>query len=282
MHNTGITDGDSVIFFNFRPDRARQLTRAFIDPTFESYGFVRPFRPRVHFVCMTEYDPAFATQMGAAVAFPKTFPANTLADYLSSLGLKQLHIAETEKYAHVTFFFNGGIEAPKEGEQRVLIPSPKVATYDLQPQMSAPEVTDSLVDAINNNAADVYIVNYANGDMVGHTGVMEAAVAAVEAVDAGLTRVLKALKAKHGAALVTADHGNCEQMEDPAHPGQPWTAHTTNLVNLALCDYTANGAFSGMALDTGGEARLADIAPTLLAMMGVEPPAEFTGRSLLV
>ncbi|MCL2757591.1 MAG: 2,3-bisphosphoglycerate-independent phosphoglycerate mutase, partial [Coriobacteriia bacterium] len=271
----GIKDGDTVVFFNFRPDRARELTRAFIDPDFESYGFVRPIQPKVTYVCMTEYNPLFAESFGASVAFPKTFPENTLADYLSQLGIKQLHIAETEKYAHVTFFFNGGIEAPKDGEQRILIPSPKVATYDLQPQMSAPEVTDALVAAIENDAADAYIVNYANGDMVGHTGVLPSAIAALEAVDAGLKRAVDAICAKGGAVLITADHGNAEQMVDA--DGNPWTAHTTNEVPLVLVD-----SRYGSCLDRSGTARLADIAPTLLELMELPIPAEFTGRSLLI
>jgi 2,3-bisphosphoglycerate-independent phosphoglycerate mutase len=272
----GVSDGDSIIFFNFRPDRARELTRAFIDPDFESYGFTRPIVPKVNFVCMTEYDPAFAA-LGAAVAFDKSFPANVLADHLACLGLRQLHIAETEKYAHVTFFFNGGIEEPKPGEQRILVPSPKVATYDLQPEMSAPAVTDELVKAIEANAADVYIVNYANGDMVGHTGIMPAAVAAIEAVDTGLRRVIEAIRAKGGVALVTADHGNSEQMVDPSsEDGSSWTAHTTNEVPLVLI------ADKNVDLNREQPARLADIAPTLLDLMQAPIPQEFTGQSLLV
>ncbi|MCL1890631.1 MAG: 2,3-bisphosphoglycerate-independent phosphoglycerate mutase [Coriobacteriia bacterium] len=273
----GITDGDTIVFFNFRPDRARELTRAFIDPDFENYGFERPVAPQVTYVCMTEYDPVFAAEFGALVAFPKTFPENTLSDYLASLGLRQLHIAETEKYAHVTFFFNGGIEQPKKDEQRILIPSPQVATYDLQPQMSAAEVTDALVTAIEQDAADVYIVNYANGDMVGHTGVLPAAIAAMEAVDAGLKRVVEAVCAKGGVALVTADHGNSEQMVDDT--GEPWTAHTTNDVPLVLLDFSEENK---RELDGAGTARLADIAPTLLDLMELPIPPEFTGRSLLL
>lgn len=269
----GIKDGDALVFFNFRPDRARELTRAFIDPAFEDYGFARSLVPQVNFVCMTEYDPLFEEQMNAAVAFPKSFPENTLADYLASLKLRQLHIAETEKYAHVTFFLNGGVEEAKEGEQRILIPSPKVATYDLQPCMSAPEVTAALVEAIEADAAEVYIVNYANGDMVGHTGVLPAAIEAIEAVDEGLARVVDAVLAKGGFALVTADHGNSEQMDDGE--GNPWTAHTTNDVPLALIDS------AGADLDREGPARLADIAPTFLSLMELPIPAEFTGRSLL-
>jgi 2,3-bisphosphoglycerate-independent phosphoglycerate mutase len=270
----GIADGDSVVFFNFRPDRARELTRAFIDPGFA--GFERPLRPDVNYVCMTEYDASFERDFRTTVAFPKSFPENVLADYLSSLGLRQLHIAETEKYAHVTFFLNGGIEQAKPGERRILIPSPKVATYDLQPQMSAPEVTDALVSAIENDEADVYIVNYANGDMVGHTGVLPAAIAAVEAVDAGLKRVVEAIVAKGGVALVTADHGNCEQMVDDS--GAAWTAHTTSEVPLVAID-GLDGQAIGLRSDQ--PARLADIAPTLMDLMGLEVPAQWTGRSLL-
>ena len=273
----GVTDGDGMIFFNFRPDRARELTRAFIDPDFDSYGFKRPFVPRVHFVCMTEYDPSFAEDFGAGVVFAKSFPDNTLADYLSSLGMRQLHIAETEKYAHVTFFFNGGVEEPKAGEERILVPSPQVATYDLQPEMSAPAVADKLASAILEDKADVYILNFANGDMVGHTGSLPAAVAAVEAVDAALGKVLDALKAKQGVALVTADHGNCEYMIDAQ--GKPWTAHTTARVPLAAIDSSAE---EPVKLRQTNDARLADIAPTLLELMGLPVPVEFTGKSLLL
>ncbi|MDR1357882.1 MAG: 2,3-bisphosphoglycerate-independent phosphoglycerate mutase, partial [Coriobacteriales bacterium] len=275
-----IIDGDSLIFFNFRPDRARELARAFIDPEFESYGFARPLTPKIRFVCMTEYDPAFEQRFGAGVVFAKEFPANTLADYFASLGLRQLHIAETEKYAHVTFFFNGGIEKPKRGEERILIPSPRVATYDLQPEMSAPEVSHALAQAIRDERADVYILNFANGDMVGHTGSMEAAVKALEAVDAGLSEVLEALEARHGVALITADHGNAEQMQDVE--GNPWTAHTTSRVPLAIVDTTrGDTAQAPRSVKRLDDARLADIAPTLLDLMGLAIPREFTGRSLL-
>jgi 2,3-bisphosphoglycerate-independent phosphoglycerate mutase len=279
LGTNGIHDGDTVIFFNFRPDRARELTRAFIDPDFESYAFKRMTTPQVTFVCMTEYDPAFAASLGATVAFPKRFPTNVLANHLAALGLTQLHIAETEKYAHVTFFLNGGIEQPNPGEQRILIPSPQVATYDLQPQMSAPEVTHALVDAIEHDVADVYIVNYANGDMVGHTGILPAAIAAIEAVDAGLRRVVDAILAKDGVALVTADHGNAEQMASP-HDNTPFTAHTLSPVPLALISKEA--ADKTVALECQHPARLADIAPTLLDLMDLPIPPEFTGRSLLV
>jgi 2,3-bisphosphoglycerate-independent phosphoglycerate mutase len=269
-----IADGDSVVFFNFRPDRARELTRAFIDSAFE--GFKRPVVPQLTYVCMTEYDATFERDFATRVAFPKGFPKNVLADYLASLGLKQLHIAETEKYAHVTFFFNGGREEPKEGEKRVLIPSPKVATYDLQPQMSAPEVTEALVEAIETDAAEVYIVNYANGDMVGHTGVLPAAIAAIEAVDVGLRRVVEAIVAHGGVALVTADHGNSEQMVDAE--GAPWTAHTLSSVPLVVIEAGEHT----VDLEREKPARLADIAPTLLDLMELPIPPEWTGRSLLV
>jgi 2,3-bisphosphoglycerate-independent phosphoglycerate mutase len=274
LGDDAISDGDSVVFFNFRPDRARELTRAFIAPGFE--GFDRPVMPRLTYVCMTEYDVSFERDFAARIAFPKSFPENVLADYLAARGLRQLHIAETEKYAHVTFFFNGGVEEPKTGEQRILIPSPRVATYDLQPQMSAPEVTEALVDAIEADAADVYIVNYANGDMVGHTGVLPAAIAAIEAVDAGLRCVVDAIIAKNGVALITADHGNSEQMVDDT--GAPWTAHTLAPVPLAVI--TAGEC--SVELDCVTPARLADIAPTLLDLMDLPIPPEWTGRSLLV
>ncbi|MDR3315551.1 MAG: 2,3-bisphosphoglycerate-independent phosphoglycerate mutase [Coriobacteriales bacterium] len=271
LGSDGIEDGDSIVFFNFRPDRARELTRAFIDPGFSA--FVRPKAPQVTYVCMTEYDATFEKAFATRVAFPKSFPSNVLADYLASLGLRQLHIAETEKYAHVTFFFNGGVETPKAGEQRILIPSPQVPTYDLQPQMSAPEVTDALVNAMHNDAAEVYIVNYANGDMVGHTGVLSAAIQAIETVDSCLRRVIDALLAKDGVALITADHGNSEQM---VQSGEAWTAHTLSPVPLVLI-----GA-AGRGLERSQRARLADIAPTLIDLMELPIPPEWTGRSLLV
>lgn len=264
----GMRDGDAVIFFNFRPDRAREITRAITDPAFA--GFERKKWPSVHFVCLTEYDP----DIPAAVAFPKEFPENVLADVLADAGLTQYHIAETEKYAHVTFFLNGGREAEKAGESRCLIASPKVATYDLQPEMSEPAVADTLAAAIDADEADVYIVNFANCDMVGHTGIVEAARAATEAVDAGVGRVLAAIERKGGVALVTADHGNADKMI--AEDGGAFTAHTTNPVPLVLVD--ASG--SDLAL-SGAEGCLADIAPTLLAMIGLPQPAEMTGESLL-
>ena len=262
-----ISDGDAVIFFNFRPDRAREITRAFTDPTFE--GFDRPVMPRVRFVCLTQYDPTIP----APVAFPKEFPEHVLADVLAESGLTQLHIAETEKYAHVTFFFNGGAEEPKAGEIRVLVPSPKVPTYDQVPEMSAPEVTRQLVAAIEADAADVYIVNYANCDMVGHTGRFPAAVEAVEAVDAGVGAVVSAIRARGGVAIITADHGNAEAMV-ASDGATPFTAHTLDPVPLIVL---ADGV-AGLASD----GKLADVAPTLLGLLGIEAPAEWTGRSLLL
>lgn len=262
-----ITDGDAVVFFNFRPDRAREISRAFTDATFE--GFDRPVFPQVRFVCLTEYDPT----LPAAVAFPKCLPDNVLADCIAAAGLKQLHIAETEKYAHVTFFLNGGAETPKPGEERVLVPSPKVPTYDLQPEMSAPEVADRLVEAILADRADVYVVNFANCDMVGHTGVFSAAVKAVEAVDTCVGRIVEALQRKNGTLLLTADHGNAEQMVDP--DGQtPFTAHTTSDVPVVVM---APGV---LALAEGG--KLADVAPTIADLIGLKSPEEWTGRSLLL
>ncbi|HJF63132.1 MAG TPA: 2,3-bisphosphoglycerate-independent phosphoglycerate mutase [Gordonibacter urolithinfaciens] len=268
LSGRGVQDGDAVVFFNFRPDRAREITRALVDPAFEGFG--RSRFPQVSFVCLTEYDP----EIPAPVACPKEFPGNVLADVLAAAGLRQYHIAETEKYAHVTFFLNGGREEPKTGEERALIPSPKVATYDLKPEMSEPDVAATLAAAIDADEADVYLVNFANCDMVGHTGVIPAAVAAVEAVDAGVGEVLAALERKGGVALITADHGNADKMlgED----GSPFTAHTTAPVPLVLADF----AGTGRTLD-GREGALCDIAPTLLELMGLPKPAEMTGRSLL-
>ncbi len=268
LDDRGMRDGDAVIFFNFRPDRAREITRALTDPDFA--GFPRTRWPRLSFVCLTEYDP----DIPAPVAFAKEFPDNVLADVIADAGLRQYHIAETEKYAHVTFFLNGGREEEKAGETRSLVPSPKVATYDLQPEMSEPEVARRLADAIAADEADVYIVNFANCDMVGHTGSVSAAVAAVEAVDAGVGVVLDAVAAAGGVALVTADHGNADKMI--AEDGTAHTAHTTAPVPLILVDET--GAGLGLS---GEDGRLADIAPTLLPALGLEVPPEMTGKSLL-
>ena len=263
----GIKAGDSVIFFNFRPDRARELTRTLVDPDFAGFEREKGFFP-LTYICMTQYD---ATMPNVEVAYRPESLTNTLGEYLSRLGKTQLRIAETEKYAHVTFFFNDGVEAPYEGEDRVLIPSPKVATYDLQPEMSAYAVTDEAVRRIESGRYDVIILNYANCDMVGHTGVFEAAVKAVEAVDTCLGRLLAALEKAGGRAFLTADHGNADQMAD--ENGAPFTAHTTNPV-----PFVAIG-FGDIKLRSGG--RLADIAPTMLQAMGLPQPEEMTGRSLL-
>ena len=260
-----ISDNDSVIFFNFRPDRAREITRTLVDPEFD--GFTRQFFP-LTFVCNTEYD---ATMPNVEVAYPRSTVKNGLGEYLSQMGLTQLRIAETEKYAHVTFFFNGGSETVFPGEDRVLVPSPKVATYDLQPEMSAVEVCDKCVERIESGAYDVVILNYANCDMVGHTGVFNAAVKAVETVDECVGRVVDATLKMGGIAMITADHGNAEQMTEP--DGSPMTAHTTNLVPFILCG-------AGTELRKGG--RLADIAPTILDVMGLACPPEMDGKTLIV
>jgi 2,3-bisphosphoglycerate-independent phosphoglycerate mutase len=263
--DAALADGDAFIFFNFRPDRAREITRALVDPAFT--GFARPVFPQLRYVCLTEYDPTIP----APVAFPKDLPCCVLADVLAEAGLRQLHIAETEKYAHVTFFFNGGVEVPKEGEERVLVPSPKVPTYDLQPEMSAPEVTRRLAEAIRDDRADFYVVNYANCDMVGHTGVLPAAIAAVEAVDAAVGEIVAAIRERGGCAIITADHGNAEQMVDAA--GGAFTAHTVDPVPLiCVCDTVSR-------VEEGGI--LADVAPSVLALLGIPAPAEWTGHSLL-
>ncbi|RZT00966.1 2,3-bisphosphoglycerate-independent phosphoglycerate mutase [Cuneatibacter caecimuris] len=263
-----IQDGDSVIFFNFRPDRARQITRAFCDDDFK--GFERN-RLNLTFVCFTDYDPTIPNK---TVAFKKVSITNTFGEFLAANGLKQARIAETEKYAHVTFFFNGGVEVPNDGEDRILVKSPKVATYDMKPEMSAYEVCDKLVEAIKSDKYDVIIINFANPDMVGHTGVLEAAEAAVEAVDACVGRTVEALKEVDGQMFLCADHGNAEQLVD-AETGAPFTAHTTNPVPFILIN--ADPAYR---LREGG--CLADIAPTLIELMGMEQPREMTGKSLLV
>jgi len=260
-----ISDNDSVIFFNFRPDRAREITRTLVDPSFD--GFTRQYFP-VTFVCNTEYD---ATMPNVKVAYPRNTVRNGLGEYLSQVGLTQLRIAETEKYAHVTFFFNGGSETVFPGEDRVLIPSPKVATYDLQPEMSAREVCDQCVERIESGAYDVIILNFANCDMVGHTGVYEAAVTAVETVDECVGRVVDATLKMGGIAMITADHGNAEQMVEP--DGSPMTAHSINPVPFILCG-------AGSELRHGG--RLADIAPTMLDVMGLACPEEMDGETLIV
>ena len=260
-----ISDNDSVIFFNFRPDRAREITRTLVDPEFD--GFTRQLFP-LTFICNTEYD---ATMPNVEVAYPRSTVKNGLGEYLSQMGLTQLRIAETEKYAHVTFFFNGGSETQFPGEDRVLVPSPKVATYDLQPEMSAVEVCDKCVERIESGAYDVVILNFANCDMVGHTGVFDAAVKAVETVDECVGRVVDATLKMGGIAMITADHGNAEQMVES--DGSPMTAHTTNLVPFILC---------GAGTELRSDGRLADIAPTILDVMGLACPPEMDGKTLIV
>ena len=259
-----ISDNDSVIFFNFRPDRAREITRAIVDPEFD--GFQREYFPTTY-ICNTEYDAAMPN---VTVAWPRIRVNNGLGEYLSSLGLTQLRIAETEKYAHVTFFFNGGVETQYPGEDRVLVASPKVPTYDMQPEMSAYEVCGKCVERIRSGAYDVIILNFANCDMVGHTGVLDAAVKAVETVDTCVGRVVDATLEMGGIAMITADHGNAEQMVQA--DGSPMTAHTTNPVPFILCG-------AGTELRPG---RLADIAPTILDVMGLACPEEMDGKTLIV
>ena len=263
-----IAPGDSVVFANFRPDRAREITRTLVDPEFSGFPREKGCFP-LYYVCMTQYD---ATMPGVQVAFHPQSLKNTFGEYISQKGLTQLRIAETEKYAHVTFFFNGGVEAPYAGEDRALIPSPKVATYDLKPEMSAYEVTDEVIARLESGKYDVIILNYANCDMVGHTGVFDAAVKAVEAVDACVGRVVEKVRELGGTALITADHGNADQMYEP--DGEPFTAHTTNPVPFVAVDAGAK------ALREGG--RLADIAPTMLEILGLPQPPEMDGVSLLV
>ncbi|MDD6142155.1 MAG: 2,3-bisphosphoglycerate-independent phosphoglycerate mutase [bacterium] len=265
-----ISEGDSVIFFNFRPDRARQLTRTFIQPDFTGFERGNGYFP-VNFVSMTQYDETFT---GLEIVNPPETMQNTLGEYLAKMGKTQLRIAETQKYAHVTFFFNGGVEKENENEDRVLIPSSKVATFDMKPDMSAYEITEKAVELINEKKYDVMILNFANCDMVGHTGIMDAAMKAVEAVDDCVDKVVSAILENGGRVFVTADHGNADQMVDPA-TGEPFTAHTTNPV-----PFIAVGEdMIGKELREGG--RLADIAPTMLTSMGLEVPAEMTGTSLI-
>ena len=264
--NGMIKEGDSVIFFNFRPDRARQITRTFVDPDFT--GFERKYFP-VNFVCMTQYDESMPN---VTVAYPPETLEMTFGEYISKKGLTQLRIAETQKYAHVTFFFNGGEEKQFEGEERILIKSPDVETFDMKPEMSAYEVTDAVVDAINSDKFDVIILNYANCDMVGHTGIMDAAVKAVEAVDECVGRMVDAILAKGGQAIITADHGNADCLIDPVTKA-PFTAHTTNPVPMILV-----GA-GDVKVKNG---RLCDLCPTMLDLMGLEKPEQMTGESLIV
>ena len=262
-----ISAGDSVIFYNFRPDRAREITRTLVDPDFTGFERKKGFFP-LTYVCMTQYD---ATMPNVEVAYKPESLTNTFGEYISNKGLTQLRIAETEKYAHVTFFFNGGVEKQYPGEDRILVKSPAVATYDLQPEMSAYEVTDKMVEAVKSGKYDALILNYANCDMVGHTGVFEAAVKAVEAVDTCVGRVVEAVKEMGGCVLLTADHGNADKMVD--EDGEPFTAHTTNPVPFCVINHPCK-------LREGG--RLADIAPTMLKILGLEQPKEMTGESLIV
>jgi 2,3-bisphosphoglycerate-independent phosphoglycerate mutase len=265
-----IKENDSIIFFNFRPDRAREITRCFCDVDFNGFERSKDYFP-VKYVCFTDYD---VTIENKEVAFKKESITNTLGEYLSSLGKTQARIAETEKYAHVTFFFNGGVEEPNEGEDRILVPSPKVATYDLQPEMSAPQVTDKLVEAIESAKYDMIIINYANPDMVGHTGVIPAAVKAIETIDDCLGRVMDALLKVDGQMFMCADHGNSDQLIDYSN-GKPFTAHTTNPVPFVLINcHKAEGLME--------DGKLCDIAPTLLDMMDIPQPKEMTGHSLLI
>lgn len=263
-----INENDSIIFFNFRADRAREITRALVERDFDS--FARSKWPKVFYVCMTQYDATIP----APVAYPPQSLANTLGEVLAKRGLRQLRIAETEKYAHVTFFFNGGVEEPNPGEDRVLIPSPKIATYDLKPEMSAHEVTEKVVQEIQSDKYDVIILNYANADMVGHTGCLEAAVKAVSTLDGCLGDVIAQVVSRGGAVLVTADHGNAESMVDP-ETGDPHTAHTSSPVPFILVD----PRLKGIKLREGGA--LEDIAPTMLQLLGIPQPEEMTGRSLI-
>ena len=265
-----IKDGDSVIFYNFRPDRAREITRSFCDDDFK--GFDRGKRLNIKYVCFSDYDPTIPNK---EVAFHKIAVTNTFGEWLAAKGMKQARIAETEKDAHVTFFFNGGVEEPNEGEDRILVNSPKdVATYDLKPQMSAYEVCDQLVNAIKSGKYDVIIINFANPDMVGHTGVEEATIKAIEAVDECVGKAVEALKEVDGVMFICADHGNAEQLVD-YETGAPFTAHTTNPVPFILVN-----ADPSYKLREGG--CLADIVPTIIELMGMEQPVEMTGKSLLV
>ena len=261
-----ISEGDSVILYNFRPDRAREITRTFVDEAFDGFERKNGFF-KLNYVCMTQYD---ATMPNVDVAFKPQTLKNTLGEYVSDMGLAQLRIAETEKYAHVTFFFNGGIEKTYAGEDRILVASPKVATYDLQPEMSAYEVCDKCVDAIRTGKYDMIILNFANCDMVGHTGVFEAAVKAVEAVDTCVGKVVAAVEEMGGATLITADHGNADKMFE--EDGSPFTAHTTNPVKFCVVGYPCE-------LREGG--KLADIAPTMLKIMNLPQPKEMDGVSII-
>lgn len=262
-----VSDGDAMIMYNFRPDRAREITRSFVDESFDGFSRKKIIN-NLCYICMTQYD---AQMPNVTLAFPPETMDNTLGQYISSLGLRQLRIAETEKYAHVTFFFNGGVEAPNKNEDRILVPSPKVPTYDMQPEMSAYEVTDKVLEAIASDKYDLIILNFANADMVGHTGVMEAAVKAIETLDECVPKITDAVLKKGGQILLTADHGNADVMTDEA--GNTVTAHSLNDVPLVYI------AEEPVSLKDGG--RLCDIAPTLLKLMGFDVPEEMTGTSLV-
>lgn len=266
LKDAQIKANDSIIFFNFRPDRAREITRTFVDESFNGFERKNGFFP-LYYVCMTQYD---ATMPNVHVAFKPESLTNTFGEYISSLGKTQLRIAETEKYAHVTFFFNGGVEKQYDGEDRILVASPRVPTYDMQPEMSAYEVTDKVVEAVKSGKYDAVILNFANCDMVGHTGVFEAAKAAVEAVDECVGKVYDAVKEMGGVMLITADHGNADKMI--AEDGTPFTAHTTNPVPFIVANYPCE-------LREGG--KLCDIAPTMLKIMGIAQPKEMTGESIV-
>ena len=265
IHKHPVEDGDSLVFFNFRPDRARQLTTAFVSDDFT--GFARPKKLDVYFATMTRYED----DLPAHVVYDKETIPNTLGEVLAKAGKTQLRIAETEKYAHVTYFFNGGEETPNDGEDRILVPSPKVATYDLQPEMNAPIVTEKVIAQIKAAKYDMIMLNFANPDMVGHTGVLKAAVKAVETVDTCVGQIIEALKTVDGQLLIIADHGNAEQMADP-ETGCPYTAHTTNHVPCILVSEEHKH-------DTLQDGILADVAPTLLQLAGMDIPAEMTGKS---
>lgn len=262
-----IQDGDSIIFFNFRPDRARQITRALTEPGFG--GFSTPHRPSTHFVCFTQYDKTFELP----IAFAQHEHRNVLAEVFGQFGVRNYRMAETEKYAHVTYFFNGGVEKEYPCERRLLVPSPKIATYDLEPAMSAFKVTDKVLRAIEAGETDVFIINFANPDMVGHTGKLDKTIEACQYVDTCLGWITKGIRTARGITLITADHGNAEQMIDPT-TGQPHTAHTNNLVPFHLIDEASRG------INLREGAALEDVAPTMLGLLGVEQPAEMTGRDL--
>ena len=267
IHKHPVQDGDSVVFFNFRPDRARQLTTAFVVPDFD--GFPRPKKLDTYFVTMTRYED----DLPVHVVYDKERIPDTLGEVLAKAGKTQLRIAETEKYAHVTYFFNGGEEEPNPGEDRILVPSPKVATYDLQPEMNAPIVTEKVIEQIKADKYDMIMLNFANADMVGHTGVFEAAVKAVETVDTCVGKIVEALKPVQGQLLIIADHGNAEQMADP-DTGCPYTAHTTNHVPCILVSEEHKGEHLHDGI-------LADVAPTMLTLAGMAIPADMTGKCLL-